>query len=67
MDHRKTLEEEIFSGFLGNLEGHDDFPQEVLVRFQRLRAESHLVDPERVIQALREGMKEHEQNANSTS
>lgn len=64
---KDRLEEVMFSGFFQRLKGLPDFPREVLERFQRLQDESQLEDPERILHALREGMKEHGRKPNPAS
>lgn len=66
MADRKTLEHTILDGFFQRLASLSDFPAEVLAALQQLRREARLEDPERILNALREGMKEHGRNANST-
>lgn len=66
MEDRKTLEQTILDGLFERLSSLSDFPAEVLAALQRLRREARLEDPERILNALREGMKEHGRNANST-
>ncbi len=67
MKDEKKLEDDILGGFLKRLEALPDFPREVLGRLQQLGAESKLEDPERVLSAIREGVKQDDRKPNSPS
>ena len=62
MNDSMTVEERIVAKFLEKLRFDQSIPQEVLARIQSLCKEGRVADLQAVLNALKEGMRDHAKN-----
>jgi len=63
MSQAPTVEERILDRLFRKLESDDSIPREVVRRIQVLRQSGRLKDPDAILEALAQGVKEHAQNS----
>ena len=63
MSEALTVEERILDRLFRKLESDDSIPREVVRRIQVLRQSGRLKDPDAILEALAQGVKEHAQNS----
>lgn len=63
MSEALTVEERILNRLFRKLESDDSIPREVVRRIQVLRQSGRLKDPDAILEALAQGVKEHAQNS----
>ena len=63
MSEALSIEERILDRLLQKLESDDSIPREVLRRIQSLRQSGRLKDPDAILEALAQGVKEHAKNS----
>jgi len=62
MKKHATIEERILERFLGKIEGDKAIPPEVVRRLRQLCEQGQIAAVDRILDALREGVKEHAKN-----
>lgn len=63
MSDALTVEERILDRLFRKLETDESIPREVVRRIQGLRQSGRLKDPDAILEALAQGVKEHAQNS----
>jgi hypothetical protein len=63
MSDASTVEERILDRLFRKLESDESIPREVVRRIQVLRQSGRLKDPDAILEALAQGVKEHAQNS----
>jgi hypothetical protein len=63
MSEALTVEERILDRLFRKLESDESIPREVVRRIQVLRQSGRLKDPDAILEALSQGVKEHAQNS----
>ena len=63
MNDSMTVEQRIVANFLEKLKSDHSIPQEVFARIQSLCEEGRVADVQAILNALREGMRDHAKNS----
>ncbi len=63
MSQALSIEERILDRLFRKLESDESIPREVVRRIQVLRQSDRLKDPDAILEALAQGVKEHAQNS----
>jgi predicted transcriptional regulator len=63
MSQALTVEERILDRLFRKLESDESIPREIVRRIQVLRQSDRLKDPDAILEALAQGVKEHVQNS----